>query len=494
MTNTISKIKLKYDYHEFISRTETELLGQRFVPPTGALGGLSSIKNYIVHATNTNIVFNLQSLKLPVNYGLGALDTQLPPKNFNWRENGDEKKRNLVSIPGNQMLCGSCWAISVAGIVSDNFVISGIVEWKPNLSTTWSLACYPQLQCKGGNPATLFEDIHKNGIATKHCVDYSWCDQNKNCNGKATKHFKQEKVHKLSIDIPNCGCYDSSKEHYLYFIDKPKSVSIGIGGFNEDNFTNYIKKQIHTYGPVLGAFLVFKNFMDGSFTKLNGGVYLEKGVYGKEDVHFDDDQLNTKTHFKGSHAIAIIGWGIEKNVIINNANVKKDIPYWYCRNSWTPEWGDGGYFKMAMYPHNTIVQFDKIVIIETTNGKQKSGGMILIKASEKPKKQFLKEIESKFSTYKKEKNTYYISEKKDIPKPGHSKLDDHKLRNNILKFILIGLGILIIIIIFYLIVKIFVKRRVNNKNYRSVRRKNSKRKSYINVGDITGRSGNYFFI
>jgi len=234
--------------------------------------------------------------------------------------------------------------------------------------------------------------------------------------------------------------------------------------------------------------------MDGSFTKLNGGIYLETGVYDKGKLHFDNDQLNTKKYFKGSHAVAIIGWGLEKNVIVDNSGTKKDIPYWYCRNSWTNKWGDEGYFKMAMYPHNKIVQFDKTITINTPQSKKQGGGMVIIKASKPPIKQMLKQINTKFSLHKKEENTYYISEKKDIPKSEPSKLDDHKLRNNILKFILIGLGILIIIVLFYLIIKNFVKKRVNNRKYRSVRRKNSERKSYINVGAITGRSGNYFFI
>lgn len=489
-------IKLNDDYDKILHNTKPTLLGQRMIAPKGALGALSIEPPLQIPALNTSIDFStLQPFKISEHPGLAALDTELP-LNFNWRENGDEKKRKLVSVPGNQMLCGSCWAISAAGIVSDNFVISGIVDWEPNLSTTWSLACYPQLQCKGGNPAKLFEDIHKNGIATNHCVDYSWCSENKNCNGKATKHFNQEKVHELSEDIPNCGCYDSSNEHYLYFINKPKFVSIGTEGLNEDNFTNTIKKHIYHYGSVQGGFLVFKNFMDGSFTKLNGGVYLETGVYDKGKLFFDNDQLNTEKYFKGSHAVAIIGWGVEKDVIINNEGEKKDIPYWYCRNSWTNKWGDEGYFKMAMYPHNKIVQFDKSIIINTPQSEKKGGGMVIINATKPPIKQFLKQIDTKFSSQKKEENTYYISEKKYIPKsePEPSEVDDHKLRNNILKFILIGLGILIIIVLFYLIIKNFVKRRINNRNYRSVTRKNSERKSYINVGAIRGRAGNYFFI
>ena len=35
------------------------------------------------------------------------------------------------------------------------------------------------------------------------------------------------------------------------------------------------------------------------------------------------------------HSVVLIGWGNEKGV-----------PYWLAMNSWGPEWGVGGYFKI----------------------------------------------------------------------------------------------------------------------------------------------------
>ncbi|WP_411023072.1 C1 family peptidase, partial [Salmonella sp. s51228] len=37
----------------------------------------------------------------------------------------------------------------------------------------------------------------------------------------------------------------------------------------------------------------------------------------------------------GGHAVKIIGWGVENSV-----------PYWLVANSWNPDWGDNGYFKI----------------------------------------------------------------------------------------------------------------------------------------------------
>ena len=302
-----------------------------------------------------------------------------------------------------------CWAISAAGIVADNHVVSETVNWKPNLSTTWCLASYPQYKCEGGIPAVLYQDISENGIATNNCADYSWCSENEACNGKATGHFQTQNVN-LSDLIPTTkfACYDSSSPHYLYFIDTPTSMSIGTDGLIGENFTNTVKKHIYYNGPVQGGFLVFKNFMSGAFTKVNGGVYLEDGDYSGGQIKFDQNQLDI-ANYVGSHAIAIIGWGIQKNVVVDNISTTKDIPYWYCRNSWTENWGNGGYFKMAMYPYNNIVQFDKTVIINNKQG----GGKIMIKASKSPQLLTLEQIEQKFLEKLSKPASYYSTETKD---------------------------------------------------------------------------------
>ncbi len=39
----------------------------------------------------------------------------------------------------------------------------------------------------------------------------------------------------------------------------------------------------------------------------------------------------------GGHAVLIEGFGVED-----------DIEYWHVRNSWGPEWGENGYFKIKI--------------------------------------------------------------------------------------------------------------------------------------------------
>ncbi len=341
--------------------------------------------HYVIPPLNTDIRFTSILKSFNIDQHPGLLDVKDIPIYFNWRniENSDsiviKNKKSRISIPSNQGLCGSCWSVSTADIISDNFVVSDILDYSPKVSATWALSCYSQYQCDGGNPAILLEDISRKGIASDNCLDYSWCSKNAICNNKdPNKNFNvdSQELNKL---VPKCGCSDN-KNPQLYFIE-PNSQTIYAEPNNIENIRDLVKKHILSVGPVLGGFVVFNNFMKNKsiFTKVNGGVYLENGIYDDpNNIKFSTDETNSSNYI-GSHAVAIIGWGIEKNIIIDNNGNHADVPYWYCRNSWGIDWGDGGYFKMAMYPYNKTSQFDVLVKFKNNDSIEEGGGIILIK-------------------------------------------------------------------------------------------------------------------
>lgn len=456
-------IELENGYSEGLAAARPTFFGSQTVkPPPGVQGAERIEPSLIIPPINTDINFSmLPTFQLSSHKGLSALAAQPLETTFNWRDGPyDEKKgrfvpstklRNkiaLLSTPGNQMLCGSCWAISVASIVGDSFVISDIVNWKPNLSTTYSLACYPQKQCHGGNPAKLLIDIAGGGLVSDHCIDYSWCSKNQWCNGDALKHFKaqHEKMasHQLNPLIPTCGCLEKG-DFFKFMVDSqpgPQQLSIGVHDMKEGELRSTIKAHIRHKGPVLGSFLVFKNFMKGYFTKgkANKGIYLEKATYSPDGTATYLDNLDKKTYV-GSHAVAIIGWGVEKGVQIDNKGTKQDVHYWFVRNSWTPKWGDKGYFKMPMYPIkedekpiNKLSQFDKLVRILSPKGQVQGGGMVVFTTSKAPTKVSFEQVAADFAGKPRSKpNEYYKQEQKDRPKPvggsshGHSILPKFNL-------------------------------------------------------------------
>jgi len=142
------------------------------------------------------------------------------------------------------------------------------------------------------------------------------------------------------------------------------------------NCTQAVQQHIFTTGPVVAGFHVFSNFMTGSFG-VTRGIYFDTVNYPSLSAY----DANADGHFKGGHAIVVLGWGVEKGMTIPLTSTVKDVPYWYCRNSWNNKWGtDEGYFKIAMYPYNTVSQFDKLVNFTLPSGSlSKVGGFILFK-------------------------------------------------------------------------------------------------------------------
>lgn len=314
------------------------------------------------------------------------------PIEWNWYQIEDsdhesiKRKKKLMSGVKNQYLCGCCWAISCATAISDAFVISEIVDWSPDLSYTYALAKYSQNKCIGGNSYQLLEDIMKGeGITSESCVDSKWCLNDKICslttedflyNSSNNKKIKEvNKIINLEKDdndditkirnyisnlIPSEGCYDGEKLHYVYNIDSVYNISIE-NSYTIDFIHDLIKKHILLRGPVIGVFPVPYDFLDGKFSmdEKNNGIFLE---------NIDKNQI------LGTHSVVVVGWG-----------KKGKIPYWICKNSWGKEWGDKGFFKIAMYPYNKIAQFTKkINIIANGIYIKEIGGVSGFKVSQFP--------------------------------------------------------------------------------------------------------------
>ena len=397
-------------------------------PQRGGNNSQKSLDNspLIIPPINTDIRFvnilrHYDASKDNIMRGVTTEPVTLPGV-FDWgHENSTDteeikKKKTMIVKPGNQGLCGSCWAISVANAVSDNFVVSGVVNWIPNLSTTWALSTYPQGKCNGGNPSVLIEDISRGGISSNHCVDYSWCLKNDLCNGSSTQHFDaMAKAQAINNSVPQSGCYYNT-EHSLYFIEpNAASIFIGANGVTEQNISTIVKTHILTKGPVIGGYIIFNNFMPGNFSR-TGGVYLENAVYdypGK--IQFSQTQASSNT-YKGAHAVSIIGWGIARGIVTDNQGTLSDVPYWYCRNSWTSTWGDNGYFKIAMYPWNRISQFDKVVVIQDQSGNNiQCGGIVMFEAKRKPTKKLLGMIPNSENSKKLKDNEFYQTSETETP-------------------------------------------------------------------------------
>lgn len=330
----------------------------------------------------------------------------------------DLVKKSLIHKVSTQHACGSCWAVSFADTMSDCFVVSGAVGWAPNISATYLMSCIPSGKlhnmCFGGNPAAIAPYLEREGVADTSCIDYSWCSGDSElCKSvSSARHFDAKTLaSKLNDNIPKpCGCYYKGAKKYLYKLNSGSDVFFINNKAPIDVFRNTVKSHILDFGPVIGGYVVLKNFFTGNFTdpNFNGGVYLDRADYNgyKGGTLRFSDRMTSEA--AGLHAISIVGWGVAKNIQYDNDKVG-DVPYWHCRNSWGEKWGNaGGYFKIAMYPFNKIAQFDKQVMTEIGGP---IGSVILIRATERPKMVDIDQIAQRYrqNINKQRSNAYYMA-------------------------------------------------------------------------------------
>uniref|UniRef100_A0A1I8I7B0 Cathepsin B-like cysteine proteinase n=1 Tax=Macrostomum lignano TaxID=282301 RepID=A0A1I8I7B0_9PLAT len=213
-----------------------------------------------------------------------------------------------------QSNCGSCWAFGAVEAMSDRHCIHSGGKVQVHLSAEDLLACCGfscGMGCNGGFLESAWQYWKKSGIVTggqygtkQGCQPYSLphCD-----------HHTTGKYQPCSGDskTPKCKRDCISGYNMTYNNDKHFGASVYTVSSKQDD----IAKEIMTNGPVEAAFTVYADFPS-----------YKSGVY----QHTTGGEL-------GGHAVKILGWGVENG---------RGAPYWLVANSWNPDWGLDGFFKI----------------------------------------------------------------------------------------------------------------------------------------------------
>src|SRR3989344_2515244 len=333
-----------------------------------------------------------------------------PPPTFSWTNPKDVAARvgRAVELhaPPNQRMCGSCWAVSAAAVLSDRHAIATGTP-NPQLSPTALLGCDTTAtdaqgnrnqQCAGGYPALAGKFFETSGIPPAACNSYQWCTAHGSCNGQNNAGSGTDTLNAIIPACPSgCLAYASptSATAAPSADPKPRIFRAVPGSTTALVDAPSIQAEIYTNGPVIGTYRVFEDMISRDRTATNktgwaetGGIYANmqrRGLYPPW----------SSTNVMGYHAIAIVGWGIERNPIGFSAEVtaalaaRGGLKYWIIRNSWGTEWNAGGFWNCAFsYPDlgiNTTLLLDAP---ETTPGQPPFGGAttfqpLLSKADEK---------------------------------------------------------------------------------------------------------------
>jgi len=199
-----------------------------------------------------------------------------------------------------QSACGSCWAFGAAEAMSDRICI--FLNKNLSVSSADLTFCCANCGdgCGGGFPASAWQYWVTKGVVTETCDPYPFpsCDH----------HLPNSQHPCPASEYPNQACPTECKDTENWATAK----QFGARAYSVSGVAA-IQKEIMQNGPVEAAFSVYADFLT-----YKSGVY--KHVSGG---------------FLGGHAVKFIGWGTE-----NEEN------YWLVANSWNPNWGDKGYFKI----------------------------------------------------------------------------------------------------------------------------------------------------
>jgi cathepsin B len=208
--------------------------------------------------------------------------------------------------------CGSCWAFGAVEAMSDRYCIASKGKVNIQISAEDLVSCCQGFfscgnGCDGGQPSAAWQYWVDSGLVTGGLFNSSV-----GCRPYSIPSCEHHTTGSLPpcgdiVDTPDCTqkCVDDTD----YATDK----RYGAKAYSISSEVAQIQQEIMTNGPVEADFDVYADF-----PQYKSGVYVQ-----------------TSQDFLGGHAIKILGWGTDNSV-----------DYWLVANSWNPDWGMKGYFKI----------------------------------------------------------------------------------------------------------------------------------------------------
>lgn len=207
---------------------------------------------------------------------------------------------NFVTPVRNQGHCGSCWAFaSAAGLESATLIALNTPGMDLDLSEQAMVSCTPKSSCDGGYTDLAAEHLLKQGIPLESC--YPYLQHNAPCGAMCEGSLAFENAYGI--------------RNWTFACEN-----------RVPNITT-LKNMLVTTGPLVVSFIVFEDFR-----AYKSGVY--SYASGEKD---------------GGHAVLLVGYDDRLQCFI-------------VKNSWGPDWGENGYFRIAYSQTSNVVKFANFAV------------------------------------------------------------------------------------------------------------------------------------
>lgn len=226
------------------------------------------------------------------------------PENYNPVEEHPE----CVQPPMDQGACGNCYCVSAIESFSDLRCLHGLDKERVLYSSVYSTSCDDSNGgCNGGMVYKVWSFLTTHGAVPNSCLPYD------------TMH----------ADMGYCPsvCEDGSPV--------PKLVHAkgwhNIGLSQEGNSYETIMASLVYNGPAATCFLICPDF----------NAY-ESGIYSPLPGQYCGS----------AHCMEIVGYGVSEE--------DDDLPYWIIKNTWGPDWGEGGFIRFERGSPLSLLEDDVI--------------------------------------------------------------------------------------------------------------------------------------
>jgi len=302
----------QHDYEIIIKTDGQDSFSKNYVvcvlngEEVGSVGEIMNLTNLSTVNRNTyqNIPESIESS------GKTPPETYDLPNFFDWRNYLGYDWISPVQYQGE--ICASCWAFSAIGIIEAVYNIkSGYPNLDLNLSEQYLVTDFlSNNNCCGGTPGSALNEIYDYGIIDEKCMPYvdgevDGC----NCHNSLCSEIctYRNNWNECSDRRMNQRC--SNWQENLKFLSCPDEISSpSTGGCWEFELS---KQKLVDYGP-LSTCLVMEGYFD------TNNVY----------------RCNNPSIWDINHCIVVVGYNDTEES-------------WIVKNSWGPNWNEGGYFRVG---------------------------------------------------------------------------------------------------------------------------------------------------